>query len=252
MQGSTHARDPGDPAGAAHRAQRRQAGTARWRSIRPRSDRPARPRCSTCSPPSSRSPRSRWTTSGCLASVTGSDFTVISGHDPIVTLELTFTDNCGEVAIGACLRPRHRGPPAGVSAPAQRFLHSHHGFRRHRHRQRARTGRRLTFPSPRYGVAGMVTPNSGLMTTSIAARVDGQSSSPVASPGLLVQAQADVQGYQVAPLASSWSFETARCCRDWASSRRYRSSRPRTRPEVVRPLPARRRPRDVIDGARRR
>lgn len=141
------------------------------------------------------------------ASVTGTGFTV-SGHDPNVTLDLTFTDSTGEVAIEALFSA------PGIAALRQEFPHLPTGF----FAPITVAGGTatvsvpglagpLTFPSPRYGVAGTVTPSSGLMTTSIAAQVDGQSSSPVASPGLQVQVQADIQGYQVAPLASSWSFD---------------------------------------------
>ena len=141
------------------------------------------------------------------ASVTGTEFTV-SGHDPNVALDLTFTDDSGEVAIAALFSA------PGIAALQQEFPQLPTGF----FTPITVSGSTatvsvpglagpLTFPSPRYGVAGLVTPNSGLTTMSIAARVDGQSSSPAASAGVLVEVQADVTGYRVASLASSWSFD---------------------------------------------
>lgn len=140
-------------------------------------------------------------------SVTGTDFTV-SGHDANVTLELTFTDSSGEVAIEAlfhatgiaALRQELPGLPAGFFTPitvsGSTATVTVPGL-----------AGPVTFASPRYGVDGMVLPNSGLMTTSLAARVDGQISSPAKPKGLLVEVQADMNAYHVAPLAAAWSFD---------------------------------------------
>jgi hypothetical protein len=139
------------------------------------------------------------------SSVTGADL-VISGSNGGVTLDLTFEDALGEVAIEALFRApaietlRQAFPalPAGffdaidvsggtasVTAPG--------------------LVQPLTLGSARYGVVGLLTPSSGLVTTSIAPRAEGQSG-PAGAKGLLVEAPTDMSGYRVAPLASTWNF----------------------------------------------
>lgn len=66
-------------------------------------------------------------------------------------------------------------------------------------------GAPLVFTSPRYGVAGLVTPIAGLVITSVAPHLDGQASPPAGDKGLLVEGQA-ATGYRLAPLAGAWTF----------------------------------------------
>lgn len=141
------------------------------------------------------------------ASVDGYEFT-ISGHDDTIGLDVTFADFVGEVAIEALfhapdtasLRKRFPALPsdffnaitvagatasvtiAGVKAP-------------------------LTFTSPRYGITGLATPSSGLLTTTIAPRVDGRVSPPSGDKGLLAEIQTAVTGYRIAPLDTPWTFD---------------------------------------------
>jgi hypothetical protein len=142
------------------------------------------------------------------ASVTGTELAV-SGHDPAVQaieLDLTFTDGNGEIAIQAVfhapaiatLRQRFPALPSDLFTPitvsgatATVTVPGLAGP--------------VTFTAPRYGLTGLVLPSSGLITTSIAARVDGPTSGPGAD--LVVEVQPDVKGYNLAPLASTWSFD---------------------------------------------
>jgi hypothetical protein len=143
------------------------------------------------------------------ASVTGTEFAV-TGHDANLALDLTFTDSSGEVAIRAvfsapaiaALQRRFPSLPSGLFTPiavsGDTASVSVPGL-----------AGPLAFTSPRYGIAGLVLPCSGLLTTSIAARVDGRACSPSGASGLLagVEVQADIAAYHVAPLGSgAWSF----------------------------------------------
>ena len=140
------------------------------------------------------------------ASVTGTEFTV-SGHDANLTLDLTFSDSSGEVAIEALfyaaaiatLQTEFPALPSGFFTPI------------------AVSGDSATvtvpglagpvaFTSPRYCVAGSVHPDDGLILTSVAARVDGQATSPSGAKGLLVEVDTGVSSYRVAPLNGGWSF----------------------------------------------
>jgi hypothetical protein len=140
------------------------------------------------------------------ASADGGQFT-ISGHDETVGLDVTFGDNLGEVAVEAlfhahdtaALRKRFPALPpdffnaitvasgtASVTIPGVKSP--------------------LAFASPRYGIIGLATPSSGLLTTTIAPRVDGQVAAPSGSKGLLAEIQTQVTGYRIAPLDSPWTF----------------------------------------------
>jgi hypothetical protein len=141
------------------------------------------------------------------ASVSGTAFTV-TGHDANVTLDLTFSDSSGEVAIDALFHapaivPLQQefpalpgdffsaitmsGPTASVTVPGLAGPQA--------------------FSSPRYAVIGHVLPSSGLNLTSLAARVDGQVATPGGAQGLLAEAQTAVNAYHLAPLAGGWSFD---------------------------------------------
>jgi hypothetical protein len=137
------------------------------------------------------------------ASVTGDEL-VISGHDPTLALDLTFTEGNGEVAIDAVFSapaiatlqqsfpalPSDLFSPIVVSgATASVTVPGLAGP--------------VTFTTPRYGVTGLVLPSSGLVTTSVSGRVDGPTSG---SPDLYIEVQPDVKGYNLAPLTSTWSF----------------------------------------------
>ena len=65
----------------------------------------------------------------------------------------------------------------------------------------------LHFASPIYGVAGIVTPSSGLVTAWIAPRVDGQVAPPSGAKGLFVELQTAISGCRIAPLTDGWSFD---------------------------------------------
>ena len=65
----------------------------------------------------------------------------------------------------------------------------------------------LHFASPSYGVVGIVTPSSGLVTEWIAPRVDGQVSPPSGAKGLFVELQTATSGCRIAPLTDGWSFD---------------------------------------------
>jgi len=140
-------------------------------------------------------------------SVTGNQFT-ISGHDATVGLDVTFGDNLGEVAIEALftapdtatLRTRFSVLPAGFFSPI-----SVTGGAASVTIPGVRVP--LTFSSPRYGVVGLATPSSGLLTTTIAPRVDGQVAPPSGSKGLLAEIQTTVTGYRIAPLGDPWTFD---------------------------------------------
>ena len=138
------------------------------------------------------------------ASVTGTSFTA-SGQGTSVALDLTFTESSGEVAIGALFHA------PGIAALQQAFPHLNAGFFTPITVSGAAASVTVpglagpvTFAAPRYGIAGTVLPSSGLITTSLAARVDGQDSS---ARGLLVEVRGDIKAYHVAPLATAWSFD---------------------------------------------
>ena len=73
----------------------------------------------------------------------------------------------------------------------------------------------LTLTSPRCGVIALVIPNTGVVTTSLAPRVDGQAgpqvdsqaARPDAAKELLVELQTATSGYRVARLAGTWTFD---------------------------------------------
>jgi hypothetical protein len=137
----------------------------------------------------------------------------VSGHSGDVTLSLLFQDAFGEIAIQAlfqalALAPLQKafaqlpadffakitivGATASVTVPglaATLTLNASVGE-----------------PTPRLGIVGLVTPSSGLVTTSIAPRVDGQVSPPSGAKGLLVELETATSGYRIAPLSDGWAF----------------------------------------------
>ena len=138
--------------------------------------------------------------------VTGTEF-VISGHDATVALEVTFAEAFGEVAIEALFHAQTitalkgkfptlpgdffsaiqvAGETAAVTVPG--------------------LDGPLTFSAPRYGVTGLAIPSSGLLTTSVAPRVDGLVSLATGTKKLLVVIETGTTGYRVAPLADAWTF----------------------------------------------
>lgn len=142
------------------------------------------------------------------ASVTGMEL-MVSGHDTGLALDLTFfEETLGEIAIEALFHA-----PA-IAALQQAFPSLPGDFFNAIEVSGATAAVSvpglvgpLALASPRYGVAGLVAPGSGLVTTSIAPRVDGQASPPGGSRGLLIEVQTATSGYRVSPLASAWAFE---------------------------------------------
>ncbi|MGH3164757.1 MAG: DUF6603 domain-containing protein, partial [Trebonia sp.] len=124
-----------------------------------------------------------------------------------VSLDLTFTDVLGEVAIEALfraqaipvLRATFTDLPddffAGIEASGRTATVSVPGL-----------VSPLVLSSARYGITGLVTPNSGLVTTSIAPHADGMAAAPHGSRGLSVDLETKITGYRVAPAAATWTF----------------------------------------------
>jgi hypothetical protein len=138
--------------------------------------------------------------------VTGSSFAA-SGHQGDVTLDLTFTDVLGEVATEALfraqaietLREAFTELPddffAGIEASGSTATVGVPGL-----------VSPLTLSSARYGITGLVTPNSGLVTTSIAPHADGMAAAPDGPRVLSVEIETKTTGYRVAPTAATWTF----------------------------------------------
>jgi hypothetical protein len=140
------------------------------------------------------------------AAVTGEEL-IVSGHAGDVTLELTFADAGGEIAIEALFTAPATGPlQQALPALGSDFF----GAIQIADATAAVTVpgvcTPLTLTSPRYGVVGLAIPSSGLISTSIAPRVDGQASPGGTAKGLLVEIQTASTGYRLAPLASAWTF----------------------------------------------
>jgi hypothetical protein len=140
------------------------------------------------------------------ASVTGSSF-VASGHQGDVTLDLTFSDLAGAVAMEALFRA------AAIATLQQAFPALPGDFFAGIEESGATATvsvpglvPRLTLTSARYGVDGLVTPSSGLVTTAIAPHADGQAAAPGGPQGLRVEIETATTGYRLAPLASPWTF----------------------------------------------
>ena len=143
------------------------------------------------------------------SAVTGTEF-VISGHDATVALQVTFADTFGEVAIEALFHA-----PA-IAALAARFpVLPSDFFRAIQVTDEKATvavpglGEPLVFSAPRYGVAGLAIPSAGLLTTSVAPRVDGPVSLATGPKRLLVEIETGTTGYRVAPLGDAWTFGEA-------------------------------------------
>ncbi|HEX4832094.1 MAG TPA: DUF6603 domain-containing protein [Trebonia sp.] len=140
------------------------------------------------------------------AGVAGGELAV-SGRLGDVTVDLSFTDAGGEVACQALLRadgiPVLRrafpalpdaffapvtvaGATATVTAPG--------------------LGGPLAFSAPRYALAGVAAPSSGLVTTSLAVQVEGTVATAAGPRAAVVQVQADIGGYLIAPGGGGWSF----------------------------------------------
>lgn len=64
----------------------------------------------------------------------------------------------------------------------------------------------LSFASPLYSVIGLVWPNSGLVTTSVAPRVDGTVAPPSGAKALFIELQTQTSGFRIGPGAGAWSF----------------------------------------------
>jgi hypothetical protein len=140
-------------------------------------------------------------------SVTGNSF-VAGGHDGDVTLDLTFVDILGEVMIEALFRataiaPLRQAFPAlpkdffaGIEAAGGTATVIVPGL-----------VSPLTLNSARYGIDGLATPGSGLVTTSIAPHVDGQAAPPNGPKGLRVELQTSTSGYRLAPQDEGWTFD---------------------------------------------
>jgi len=139
-------------------------------------------------------------------SVTGTEFTLSGGHAD-VTLDVRFTEIGGEIAIEALFRaPAIAALRKALPAlPADFFTAIKGSGGTARVSVPGLTGS-LALTSARYGVAGRVTPSSGLVTTSAAPRVDGQASPPDGAKGLLVEVPTATSGARVAPLAGSWTL----------------------------------------------
>lgn len=133
---------------------------------------------------------------------------VVTGHDDNgVWLDLTFEEVLGEVAIEALF---HAPAPAALTDAFRSLPAGFFDAIKPSDTTASITVpglAELTLASPRYGVVGLMIPASGLVTTSIAPRVDGQASLPGGPRGLLVEVQTATSGYRVAPLAAAWTFE---------------------------------------------
>lgn len=64
----------------------------------------------------------------------------------------------------------------------------------------------LSFSSPLFGAVGLATPCSGLVTTSLAPRVEGTVSPPSGAKGVFVELATATSGYRIAPLSGAWAF----------------------------------------------
>jgi hypothetical protein len=140
------------------------------------------------------------------ASVTGTEFVVSGGHAD-VTLDVRFTEIRGEVAIEALFRaPTIAALRKAFPALAADFFNAIEGSGGTARVSVPGLAGSLALTSARYGVAGRVTPSSGLVTASVAPRVDGQASPPSGAKGLLVEVPTAASGAHVAPLAGAWTF----------------------------------------------
>ena len=126
-----------------------------------------------------------------------------SGSSEGVTLDLTFQDVGGEVAIEAlfhapALAPLKQAFPKLGEAFFKRIADSDATAR-----VTVPGLEKLTIASPSYGVIGRVTPVGGFSITSIAPRVDGQLA-PNGPGGLAVELETDSAAYRIA--ARDWTF----------------------------------------------
>lgn len=131
----------------------------------------------------------------------------VSGGTQGVTLALTFQDVLGEVAVEAlfqapglaALKKAFPDLPAkffdGITVSGTTADVSVPGL-----------ARALSFASPRFGVVGLATPLRGLVTTSIAPRVDGEVAPPSGAKQLFVELQTTTSGYRIGPLSGAWQF----------------------------------------------
>lgn len=140
------------------------------------------------------------------ASVTG-DTLAVSGAGTSITIGLVFQDMLGEVGVQALfqaptiapLQAQLKALPAtffgGITVSGATASVTVPGL--------AAT---LAFSSPLYGAIGVATPCSGLVTTSLAPRVDGNVSPPSGAKGLFVELGTATSGYRIAPLSGAWAF----------------------------------------------
>jgi hypothetical protein len=134
------------------------------------------------------------------------DTLVVSGENAGVTLTLTFQDLRGEVGAEALFQA------AATATLAQAFPKLASDFFAKIKVAGASASvsvpgvAALSFTSPRYGVIGLAIPSSGLVTTAIAPRVDGQVAPPSGAKGLFVEIETATSGYRIAPLSGAWAF----------------------------------------------
>jgi hypothetical protein len=126
-----------------------------------------------------------------------------------VTVDVTFAENAGEVAVQALFR-------AGQPAALQSALPGLPGGFFDGIVVSDGTAsvsvpglvQPLTLSSPRCGVVGLVTPSSGLVATSVAPHVDGQVTPHGVPRKLLVEVETATTGFRVAPAAEeAWTFD---------------------------------------------
>lgn len=141
------------------------------------------------------------------SSVTGDSF-VAAGHQGEVTLDLTFMDLLGAVAIEALFHAPAIGPlqRAFPVLPPDFFADIEAAGDEATVRVPGVVSR-LTFTAARYGVDGLVMPSSGLVTTSIAPHVGGRVTPPGGSRELRVALETATGGYRLAPRGDPWTFD---------------------------------------------
>jgi hypothetical protein len=140
------------------------------------------------------------------ASVTD-DMLAVSGSGTGITIALLFQDVQGEVGVQALFQATAIAPlQAQLTALPASFFSDVTVSGVTASVTVQGLAATLSFSSPLYGAVGLATPCSGLVTTSLAPRVDGTVSPPSGAKGLFVELAAATTGYRIAPLSGAWAF----------------------------------------------
>ena len=140
------------------------------------------------------------------ASVTG-DTLAVSGTGNGITIALLFQDVQGEVGVQALFQATAVAPlQAQLSALPAGFFSGITVSGATASVTVPGLAATLSFSSPLYGAVGLATPCSGLVTTSLAPRVDGTVAPPSGAKGLFVELATATSGWRIAPLSGSWAF----------------------------------------------